>query len=122
VWNHYVYVKDVANGQAMIYHNGQLVAEGGGMTDSLAGIEHFVVGSNALGLEFQQGKIDELKIYDYALSQGEILALSGMTPGTLYGEPLSAEAEAVDGYDDDAVNMLDFALLANEWLEENLWP
>jgi len=122
VWNHYVYVKDVVNGRALMYHNGILVAQGGGMTDSLAGIEHFWVGSNAEGLQFQKGKIDDLKIYDYPLSQAEVLALNGVTPGTVYENPLSAEADAVDGVDDNAVNMLDFALLANEWLEENLWP
>jgi len=32
------------------------------------------------------------------------------------------EADMVDGYDDGKVDMRDFALLANEWLEENLWP
>jgi hypothetical protein len=53
------------------------------------------------------GLIDDLRIYNYALSQQEVLYLAG-SPADLNG--------------DTKVDFKDYALLADSWLEELLWP
>jgi len=53
------------------------------------------------------GDLDEIRIYDYALSAAEVFYLA---------EP------AVDLNNDNKVNFGDFAVLADAWLDELLWP
>jgi hypothetical protein len=53
------------------------------------------------------GDLDEIRIYDYALSAAEVFYLA---------EP------AVDLNNDNKVNFADFAILADAWLDELLWP
>ncbi|MBA7639403.1 hypothetical protein ES703_47061 [subsurface metagenome] len=63
------------------------------------------------------GLIDELRIYNRALSHGEIVSLAGESQVT---QPLPMPE--VDLYEDDEVNFKDYAILANVWLEKILWP
>jgi len=53
------------------------------------------------------GDLDEIRIYDYALSAAEVFYLA---------EP------AVDLNNDNKVNLDDFAILADAWLDKLLWP
>jgi hypothetical protein len=53
------------------------------------------------------GDLDEIRIYDYALSAAEVFYLA---------EP------AVDLNNDNKVDLDDFAILADAWLSELLWP
>jgi hypothetical protein len=62
---------------------------------------------------FFVGAIDDIRIYERALSQAEIASLAGRT------EPFS---EPFDLNVDGAVDFKDFAALAGEWLDEQLWP
>jgi hypothetical protein len=54
-----------------------------------------------------EGYIDEVRIYDYALSEAEIDYLATLQPD------LSA---------DNRVNFNDYAELGDAWLDEQLWP
>ncbi|MHC4239132.1 MAG: LamG-like jellyroll fold domain-containing protein, partial [Planctomycetota bacterium] len=68
------------------------------------------------------GAVDEVRIYDYALSEAQIKWLS--TDGTGY-IPLRSEANLYDlePQGDKAVNFRDIAVLISEhWLEEKKWP
>jgi hypothetical protein len=67
------------------------------------------------------GRIDDVRIYDYALSHGEVLHLAGadeiyvplVSPANLYdAEPINSKF----------VNFKDYAILADEWMLEILWP
>jgi len=62
---------------------------------------------------FFVGAIDDIRIYERALSQAEIASLAGRT------EPFS---EPFDLNVDGTVDSKDFAALADEWLDEQLWP
>jgi hypothetical protein len=64
------------------------------------------------------GRIDEVRIYDYTLSQGEVLYLADPT-GTFY-QPLEDWRADIDG--DDKVDVKDYVILANNWFDEILWP
>jgi hypothetical protein len=59
------------------------------------------------------GAIDDVRLYDRVLSPGEVAWLAGITAP--FSKPFDLN---VDG----AVNFKDFAVLADSWLEELLWP
>ena len=63
------------------------------------------------------GQIDEVRIYNRALSHGEIVSLAGESQVL---QPLPRPK--VDLYEDGKVNFRDYSILANSWLEETLWP
>ena len=76
VWNHIVGTYDVHTGLAKIFVNGRLKTEGTGKGllsqdwDAHAGI------GKHKGERFLQGEVDEFRIYNKALSQGEIQNLT----------------------------------------------
>jgi hypothetical protein len=59
------------------------------------------------------GRVDEVRIYSRALSDAQIAWLAG------YTSVLSIPA---DLHQDNAINFKDFAVLADSWLEQVLWP
>ena len=74
---------------------------------------------------YLEGDLDELYIYHRALSQAEIRYLADDTPGD--GELYVPVASRANIYNDEAplarsVNIKDYALLAQQWLDEQLWP
>ncbi|UCC22343.1 MAG: LamG domain-containing protein [Planctomycetota bacterium] len=83
------------------------------------------------------GVIDEVRYYDYALEAGEVAVLAGLQ-GSIY-VPLDVPANLVpkdpcdsadpnlgtgafDPNNMDIVNFLDYSVLADNWLDETLWP
>jgi len=68
-----------------------------------------------------QGAIDDIRIYNYALSHAEVgyLALQGGTPLLV---PMPPSAVKLDIVQDDKINLKDYAVLANGWLIEQTWP
>jgi hypothetical protein len=59
------------------------------------------------------GRVDEVRIYNRALSEAEVAWLAGHTL------PLSIPA---DLHQDDVINFKDFAVLADSWLNQLFWP
>ncbi|MHC4494915.1 MAG: LamG-like jellyroll fold domain-containing protein, partial [Planctomycetota bacterium] len=78
---------------------------------------------NATG--YFDGELDEVRIYDRALTQSEIAYLADETPddGQLY-IPVPSVANISDEEPEGsrAVNFKDFAVLISDWLDEELWP
>jgi len=79
----------------------------------------------ANNFSYLEGDLDELYIYDRALSQAEIAYLADETSED--GELYIPVASVTNIYDEEAplsrsVNFKDFALLADSWLDEQLWP
>ena len=73
-WVHWAFVKDQANAQMFIYKNGQLWHAGANKTREMGYIHRMVLGfSNNQNLGWK-GNIDELRVYNAALSQSTILA------------------------------------------------
>lgn len=115
-WNHWAFTKDVALGKMQIFLNGRLYDSRDGAKTPISGINSFQIGSGWYG--GYDGLIDDFRIYDYALSQPEIVYAA--TNGTgIFDLPLMLPA---DLNDDDRINLVDFALFADNWLEERLWP
>jgi hypothetical protein len=65
------------------------------------------------------GKIDDVRVYDAALSEAEIAHIA--TGGTGY-VPLRSIANLHDGESPEVVNFRDYAVIMSAWLEEKLWP
>ena len=69
--------------------------------------------------------VDEVRYYDYPMGQGEIAILAEtVTPGTDVYQPVPSLANLADPEPmlSRKVNFVDFAVLADNWLTEQLWP
>jgi hypothetical protein len=68
---------------------------------------------------FFPGSIDDVSIYNRTLAPEEILYLALQGPGSWY-LPLEPWRANADG--DDDVDLADYAIMADSWLTEVLWP
>ncbi|MHC4623988.1 MAG: LamG domain-containing protein, partial [Planctomycetota bacterium] len=68
-----------------------------------------------------EGTIDDVRVYDYALSASEVRYLA--TDGTGY-VPLRSQFNIydVEPVNKQAINMKDMAFIADAWMEQKLWP
>jgi hypothetical protein len=73
---------------------------------------------------YLNGYLDDFRIYNRALSQGEVAWLAGKT--TKFTQPLylllTPQNSGINMYEDGVIDLRDYAILADTWLEENLWP
>ncbi len=115
---------------ATIYLNGRQVASGpftfgGGSSTSMGiGNTHGSVGWDTSPEAFN-GDLDEIRIYNRALSAAQVAYLADTTPadGQLdVTVPSPAELYEVEAEGIRSVNFSDFAVLADKWLDEMLWP
>jgi len=79
-WNHYVFVKDVNEQTLRLYYNGTQVAEVFGATEPMPKVNNFIVGGRMYPTADWFGKIDDLRIYNTALSQAEAQKLFESKP------------------------------------------
>jgi len=72
------------------------------------------------------GLVDEVRIYDYALSQDQIKTVMnrGFLPQAEVYYPLRQPAElyGAEPINSKRINFKDFAVLAEQWLAKRLWP
>ena len=67
-----------------------------------------------------KGWIDDVQIYDYALTPGEITYVAQGSEGLFWKE---LEPWRADIFDDDAIDFKDYAVMADRWLDGPiLWP
>ncbi len=115
-WNHWAFTKDVKAGMMKIYLNGVLYDSRTGTNSPISGITSFEIGSGWYG--GYDGMIDDFRIYDYALTQPEIAYVA--TNGTgIFDQRLLTPTD-LNG--DNKIDFTDFALLADHWLENQIWP
>jgi len=84
-----------------------------------------IVGRSPWGNRPFVGQIDDVRIYSRVLSQGELANLAGLSAGETLLQPLQtflATTADIDLNDDEAIDFKDFAVLAGQWLDEQLWP
>jgi hypothetical protein len=123
-WNHYAFVKDAGDGLMRIYHNGLLVAQN---TDAFQPMDGAAAGQSTIGARndggggYYQGKLDELRIYNCALSHAEVLYLAAGSDSELH-QPLQPVLSPVDPYEDGVISFEDLAVVAEWWLKVLLWP
>jgi hypothetical protein len=115
-WNHWAFIKNAEAGTMQIYLNGVLYDSRTGTNTTISGITSFEIGNGWYG--GYDGLIDDFRIYDYALTQPEIAYVA--TNGTgIFDQTLMTPAD-LNG--DNKIDFADFALLAEHWLENQIWP
>jgi hypothetical protein len=66
------------------------------------------------------GEIDDVRVYDYGLSQAEVAWIATEGSGVI---AMTSEANFLSGEDPEVINFRDFAKLLSEyWGDEQLWP
>eukprot|EP00736_Rhodelphis_marinus_P009282 Rmarinus@m.6551 len=74
IWHHWAIRKDVANGDMEVFWNGVSFSQLSGKTIPFKTPNIFHIGQSTSGSNQWKGMLDELKIYDYLLSDDEIRA------------------------------------------------
>jgi len=122
-WHHWVFVKDETTGNMSVYFNGELADSSNVVDRSLANIQNkpFKVGAPTDQYNDYVGKMDNFRVYDYALSHAEIVYLATDGRG-LFLMDSPAYPYDQEELGDRAVNFRDYAVLAENWLEKKLWP
>jgi hypothetical protein len=69
--------------------------------------QSFEIGRGASNAYNFAGALDDVRLYNAALTETDILGLSGLR---------------ADLFEDGAINFMDYALIADQYLEEVLWP
>ncbi len=121
-WYHITFWYDFENQNRKIYVNG--VQEAQGAATPYLGTS----GDTRIGQwnnnQWFRGIIDEVRIYNKALSQAEVASLAGKT--ATFTQPLylllSPPDPAIDMNSDDTIDLKDYGALADIWLDEVLWP
>jgi len=121
VWYHVVGVYSQGN-YIRTYVNGKLDRQL--VTTAKLGLSSgtLKLGREPSGLSsFFSGKLDDVRVYNYALTEAEIMSLAGA--GAVY-VPVTSPANISDLEPvlEKKVNFKDYSLLANKWLEEELFP
>jgi hypothetical protein len=85
----------------------------------------FLGGNSEQTARLWKGSIDEVRIYNRALTEAEVRYLADRTPGDgkLYVPLMSpAELYSAEPANQKSVNLKDFTKLAGKWLDRQLWP
>jgi hypothetical protein len=120
LWIHHAVVK---SGTTLTYYrNG--VNSGTSTVTSTIDENPFLIGGDVTR-ERWGGWISEVRLYSRALSQAEIAYLADTNPGD--GQlhvpvPSAAELYEAEPEGSRSVDLKDFAVLADVWLEQQLWP
>jgi len=133
-WHHVAGVFD--SGQMILYIDGKIDAlASGGSTSGTGTTRYGFIGSQSEAAVFDgnrsgtpgpfDGDLDDVRIYERALSQAEIANLAGVPAGGTLRQPLQpllSTTADVDLHDDETIDFKDFAVLIDSWLDEQLWP
>ncbi|MDF7805978.1 carbohydrate-binding protein [Pontiellaceae bacterium B12219] len=84
-WNHWTFTKNAIDGTMKIYLNGMLWHSGTGKTRSMTGITDAVIGAQITSASYK-GMIDDVRLYNVALSDDEIQNLYANYPINKIGE------------------------------------
>ena len=109
VWHHVAGVYS-QGGYIRTYINGRLDRELATAAVLGTSTGPLMIGREPLtALYFFDGLIDDLRVYNSALSSSEIFALAGA-------------GAALDLNGDTKIDLKDYALMVDQWLEQQLWP
>jgi hypothetical protein len=66
-----------------------------------------------------EGTIDDVRVYNYGLSQAEVAWLATEGTGVFL---LTSPANLLSGEEPEVINLRDFARLMESWLDDKFWP
>jgi len=125
-WVHFalVYGGPAAGDMSWAYADGNLVGS------QIAAMDTGTARNFEIGVwsgNYFDGLIDEVRVYNRALTQAEAASLAGRSATftqIMYPliDPMDADSGAVDMNGDNTIDLKDYALLADTFLDELLWP
>ena len=136
-WNHWAFVKGInaGNGFMRIYCNGQEIdaVDANGLTGDpnadLTGplftmpIGNFKIATRGDNWAMWSGKMDDFKVYDYALSAAEVQYLATDGVGTRTFElPIPENIKPSGVPATEAIDLKDLAVMCDQWHDIVLWP
>ena len=130
-WHHIVGVTDGVTGVKEIYVDGQLYADGTGYTGIIPtdtmpplGISCRVRGdTGAVEYNDYDMQMDEIKLFNYALTAEEIVNIYLADTGLPYLCPADADFPHGLDYDNNClIDLIDFAAMASDWLDCARYP
>jgi hypothetical protein len=123
-WVHVAMVRTRSTGKVELYINGMLDRTTliSSSTGSLTANSRILIGANTVDGYYYKGLIDDVWIYDRALTLAQVARLAGKA--TAYNVPMSALVTnpAVNLNNDGRIDIRDYAILASKWLETLQWP
>ncbi|ARN55730.1 LamG-like jellyroll fold domain-containing protein [Sedimentisphaera salicampi] len=121
-WHYCVATRNYETGDMKVYVDGVLEASLSGATGLKDEPETLRIGALHTGMNFFPGLIDELKLYNYELSEVEIADNYTSLTGESVCLTSQAPDKGLDVNDDCQIDMADFAGLAAEWLTSGIFP
>jgi hypothetical protein len=125
-WVHYAFVKSASAHYMRVYQDGVVVAEStnvpGDKLDAADVNTFFSIGAWAWSGGsggFCDGMLDDFRIYDYALSPGQVLSLALKGGDGSTTQLLLTPADIVP---DGIVDFEDYAVMADKWHQQVLFP
>jgi hypothetical protein len=126
-WHHVAVTINAGNNTISLYLDGSLVAKNTAatLTPSNLGVttNNWLGRSQWTGDAYFTGYLDDFRIYSRALSPDEVASLAGKTSFT---QPLylllTPQNSGINLYNDGKIDLKDYAVLADAWLEKILWP
>ncbi|MCJ7692324.1 MAG: LamG domain-containing protein [Sedimentisphaerales bacterium] len=124
-WYMITYVIDNTNQEVRLYLDGDLKR-----TIAISGTPLLMQDGQSMRIghsfdyanEYMDGRIDDVRIYSQALSQEEILHLTGAEGTVFFAVPSPANVTDPEPPLSRHVNFADYAIMSDYWLEEILWP
>ncbi len=124
-WQHYAFVRDAD--YLEIYVDGLLESRDNSSGNSMAIPGLLYLGTaadrapgNISGMhDGFTGNVDDFRIYSYALSYSEVVSLADQV--SVY-DAVDSPANLHEPGEEETVDFKDFAVIADGWLEEILWP
>ena len=118
-WVHFAHVHDGT--YTKVYANGEIVADVPRTinTSSASPFQIAMYGWTEASLD---GQIDDLRVYDYGLSHGQVLTAAGI--GASMYVPITSPANLTDpeGTNNLKVNFKDLSVLLGSWRDTEEWP
>ena len=124
-WQHYAFVRDAST--LKIYVDGMPESSSNSSGNPMAapGLLYYGISAdrapgNTEGLhDAFTGNMDDFRIYSYALSHAEVIGAMGVA--SIY-DAVDSIANLYEPGDEEIIDLKDFGVLGNHWLEEKLWP
>jgi len=120
-WHHFAFIRDEHS--MSIYKNGYLISQNRQVflpLDTSEQVTRLGLGIDS-SLPSFLGKIDKVHIYNYALSHDEVVYLFDSELSHI-DQPLTPVLSDWDLTDENIVNLKDFSVLAELWMQQELWP
>ncbi|MGJ8695823.1 MAG: LamG-like jellyroll fold domain-containing protein [Verrucomicrobiaceae bacterium] len=103
-WNHWVFSKDASSGVMKIHLNGVLWSSGSDKSRLISGITAATIGSQISGVGYQ-GMVDEVKLFNYAMTDVEVGALYQSSPFVFWVGSFAGLSDSSWGGDPDKDNI-----------------